>query len=168
MSTLTDILSGIKTDLEAIQADDTVTMPDGSSYTFQTDIGDNVVTGIDLRDTELSTYPAASINNVTTSLRDAQALPDLGLTAVFAVECADRMQAGDDWLTIGDRLLSDLQAGIDIAPNTDRARVIVPGGAGRPVYEWLKPKPGSNIVLVRRWYSVEYQEQYRATSPFIG
>lgn len=165
MSIMLDILTGIKTDLQAIRRGESVDVQ-GVEYEFQTDIGANVRSGLDLRDLETDIYPAACINNVTAAGTDNSALPDMQIVALFSIEAGERLYAGDDWITVGDRLISDLQAGIDLNPAVPNAYVIVPGG-GRPVYEWLKPKAGSNVVLVRRWYAVEYQEQYRASGPYF-
>lgn len=160
-SIMLTILNGVKTSLQLIQADDTVSVQ-GTTYTFLTDIGSNVKTGIDLRDAETSEYPAACINNIAAAISGATALPDCGLIASFSIEAGYLLSTGDDWLTKCDAMLTDIQAAVDLAPASLRGRMIEPAAGGRS-YEFLKPDPGSKIALIRCWYSIKYQQQYRVT-----
>jgi hypothetical protein len=160
--TLFEILAGIKTDLETIRTGDTTDIQ-GVSYTFQTDIGFDVVQGLSLKDAERDSYPACSINGIVGVLQSlGQNKPEAGINLLISIEAEDRITP-DQYYSAGCAMLEDIRAAVDLTPARHipdgvPAEIIQPAG-----FEFLQPKAGSNIVLVRRRYTCLFVETYPYT-----
>lgn len=158
-SAMQDILTGIKTDLEQIQAGGTVDVQ-GATYTFQTDLGFNVGQGVSLVDDELDQSPSCSINSVVGTLQSlGEGKPEAGIVLMISIEAATHIEFGD-FYSNGCAMLEDIRAAVNLKPGSDQAEIIQPGAPGRPVFEFLKPGASSDIVKVRRWYNCLFVETY--------
>lgn len=163
MSRAKTILDNIAGQLALIVSGNSVDIQ-GTSYTYQTNIGAQVSQGLALKDTEIDTYPCASITGVFATARNpASNQPDDDLILGFSVEAANKLGSSDRH-TVAFNMLEDIRAAINV--NLDILyvpEVIRAGAPGQRAWEFDYSKSGSDLIIVRTWYHVIYTEVYRFT-----
>lgn len=159
MSTALTILTKTYADLAHIVKDATTSIQ-GQQYTYQTNLGAQRHQGVTLKDTKLDTYPAVSLASIRAIARDAgHDLPNADLIIPFSIEAADKL-AGRDWLTVAFAMLEDIRAAVNLTPTGKKTQRIRPGAAGQNLFDILPKVTGSDLVIVRRWYSIVLSELY--------
>lgn len=161
MSTQLDILNGIKADLHKIKKGNTVDIQ-GVTYTYQTDLGENIYQGLVLSDLELQPCPTCSINGIVGAMADDDGLPDIDIVMAIAVEASAIIENGDNWITLGDKLLSDIRAAVNLNASRHSGHIglMKPGAPNQPVFEYLQPNRENKFVMVRRWYQATFAESF--------
>lgn len=162
MSRAKSILDAVAGNLALIQSGNIVDIQ-GNSYTYQTDLGNEITQGLSLLDTESAVFPAASITGAfAVAGNPSQNVPDDDLLLAFSIEAADKIN-GRDRHVVAFNLLEDIRAAVDVNLNLSHSGLLRAGAPGQRAWEFQYPKSGSDLILIRSWYHVIYSDIYRYT-----